>query len=61
MALTLAPDGAAAISPWREPWELKPKETQAPDGAAANEAEKRSDTRCHPIRGFLPSTNQTPG
>ena len=35
-----APDGAAAISPWREPWELKPNETQAPDGATANEAKK---------------------
>ena len=39
MALTKAPDEAAAISPWREPWELETNKTQAPDGATANEAE----------------------
>ena len=42
MALTLAPDGAVAISPWREPWELKLNETQAPDGATVNRAENVS-------------------
>ena len=52
MVATKAPDGAAAISPWREPWELETNKTQAPDGATANEAEKRFDTCCHPIRGF---------
>ena len=38
MALTLAPRGVAACSPWCKPWELEPSKTQAPDGATANEA-----------------------
>ena len=37
MALTLAPRGVAAYSPWCKPWELEPNKTKAPDGAAANE------------------------
>ena len=30
MALTLAPDGAAAISPWREPWDCGLVELRSP-------------------------------
>ena len=32
MVLTKAPDGAAAISPWREQWELETNKTQARRG-----------------------------
>ena len=37
MALTLAPRGVAACSPWCKPWELEPNKTQAPDGNAVTD------------------------